>query len=105
MWFKATVPTLNPRDTWIPVVVANGVATLGSLVYHASADLPIGDKDNLWADTLTNTLTWADVTAYSPANNLRAMLEVALANADLIQVQTDLLSGATEADVFLQLGE
>ena len=89
-------------ECYVPMVVASGTATLGTLAYGAGT--AIGATGNLFADTLDDDLGYRGVYVTSPAGDSIAELEIDIRNADGIEVQIDVVTAAS-ADVLLQLAE
>lgn len=104
LWYQNANPA--GTTTYVPVLVASGVATLGAKAYGAGG-AGVGATGNLLADTITNTLSVPGVVVVSPANDTMAMLIVDLGNAAWVQVETDcndLVYTAASADVLAQRG-
>lgn len=84
--------------TYVPELVAKGVATLGATTYAVAG---LNAATNVLADTLTAT-TDRGVYAYTPANDDVAYLDVDCSGADWLEVETD-LGTATAADVIVKV--
>ena len=100
LWSRTSNP-LN-IDAWIPRVIGNGTATLGTDVYAVAG---LGTTTNKFADTITDTVLHSKI--YTPVDNTRAVVELPMFNAQRLEIQTDLPAGTpvTSVDVFVQLGE
>ena len=90
-------------DGYVPLLLAKGVATLGSKVLGA-AGADVESATALAADTITDTLGHAGTRLFVNAANDTAWLEVDCANCMFIQVQTDLGTAATASAIY-QRGE
>jgi hypothetical protein len=101
LWYPVVPISGADEMTYTPLVVAAGVATLGTAAYTTD---DMGAATNLFADTITNTRTVTGVAVNSPAGNSKAWLDIDLHNASGIEIQTE-RGTAASADVFLQLGE
>jgi hypothetical protein len=87
---------------FVPVLLAKGVVTLGAKAYGSGAGAKLGAAGNLWADTVTNTLTTSPRDAlHSPADDSVAWLEVNVRGLEFVSVDVDLDSAAS-VDVFWQ---
>ena len=98
LWSK--VSSAENTETWVPRVISAGLVTLGTDVYAAAG---LGATTNFFADTITETIH-SGSRVFQP-ENLRAVLEIPLLNAERLEIQTDLpASGpAATADAFVQL--
>jgi len=85
--------------TFLPIPIAAGVATLGTLTVGA-AGLGFATAASLIADTVTETLTSIRATPMSPADNTVAYLEVDLSGLVAIQIETDLGTAAAASVAF-----
>lgn len=93
-------------NAYIPLVVAQGVATLGATRYTVAQ---LGAAGNKFADTITETSGRSGSIVTSLADGTTAWLEIDLRNAVGIQVDLDLDGGSAVAvgsmDVLMQFGE
>jgi len=85
-WFKIGNGEDDQTESLIPIVLAAGAFTLGTLAYGDSG-LIIGDSAALFADTVTDTLGSVRARVMSPANNTIAYIELDLRGARYWQVQ------------------
>ncbi len=100
-WLESGHGTTAEADAWMPEVLANGVATLGTDVYVATN---IGAGTELIADTITDTIFMPGTAIYSPADDTRAVIEIPTRGAMVITIDVDRGDNDT-TDVFLQFGE
>ncbi len=100
-WLESGHGSEDEADAWMPEVLANGVATLGTDVYAATN---IGAGTELIADTITDTIFMPGTSIYSPADDTRAVIEIPTRGAMVLTIDVDRGDNDT-TDVFLQLGE
>ena len=84
--------------TYVPSVIASGVATLGAMVM-TTTDLDTAATK--LCDTITNTMGTPGIIVQSPANNTMASIIVIPGASSFITVETD-LGTATTASVYWQ---
>jgi len=101
LWYPVEPVSGADELSYMPVVVAKGVATLGATTYTTD---DFGAASNLIADTITDTRGHSGVVVNSPGGDSKAWIDVDLHNASGIEIETD-RGTAASADVFLQFGE
>jgi len=99
-WMRIVNVGVSAVGAYIPVLLAQGAATLGSNTYGAGGT-NVGATGNLLADTITNTLTTHPADRlHSPVDESNAMLELDVTGYSFITVDTD-LNDAASADVMV----
>jgi len=98
LWYPVDVPDKTP--TFMPIIVAAGIATNGTTACPTAANCN-------FADTITETAKTGCV-VHSPANNSVAWIDVPIRNARYIQLRVDIDGGSaavTSVDALVQFGE
>ena len=103
-WYPVDTSTQSGGATYLPIQVAAGTVTFGSITCDAGGVGLTGRSQDVIADTITDNLNQAGTYVWSQASNDIAYLEVEVAGATLLEVETDITT-ATGMAVFAQLGE
>lgn len=90
-WVPLEPTSLSGGQTLVPIVIASGQLDLGSLVITT---IVAGAKV---VDTITDTIHRPGTVIWNPTDNTPASILVDVQNALILELETDLLSGATAA--------